>query len=86
MLDPFLGSGSVGVAAAVDGFQFLGVELEEESFEVAKCRVEYAIYHPHDFMGKKGSGDKVAKKEKREQKFRSKKEPKAKKGSQMSLL
>ncbi len=42
ILDPFVGSGSTGVAAFLEGDQFLGIELEEESAQVAKLRISAA--------------------------------------------
>jgi DNA modification methylase len=39
VLDPFLGSGSTGVAARDAGFKFIGIEKEEEYFEIAKKRI-----------------------------------------------
>ena len=41
VLDPFMGSGSTGCAAAHNGFDFVGIEMEEHSFEVAKARIDY---------------------------------------------
>ena len=41
VLDPFMGSGSTGKAAIRNGFNFIGIEMEEDSFEVAKARIEY---------------------------------------------
>ena len=41
VLDPFMGSGSTGCAAIKNGFDFIGIELEEESYQVAKKRIEY---------------------------------------------
>ena len=41
-LDPFLGSGSSGVAAIKNGFKFIGIEKEKESFKIAEARIEYA--------------------------------------------
>ena len=32
ILDPFLGSGSTGMASAIEGFDFVGMEKEEASF------------------------------------------------------
>lgn len=40
VLDPFMGSGSTGVAAMKAGFNFYGVELEPEYFEIAKARLK----------------------------------------------
>lgn len=39
ILDPFMGSGTTGVAAQNLGFKFVGVEMNEEYFEIAKRRV-----------------------------------------------
>lgn len=40
VFDPFMGSGSTGVAAKTEEFNFIGVELELEYFEIAKKRME----------------------------------------------
>ena len=42
VLDPFMGSGSTGVACAKNGFDFIGIEMEPEYIEIAKARIEYA--------------------------------------------
>jgi len=42
VLDPFMGSGSTGKAAALEGFQFIGIERDAEYFEIAKARIENA--------------------------------------------
>jgi len=39
VLDPFMGSGSTGVAARDEGMQFVGIEQEREYFEVARERL-----------------------------------------------
>lgn len=39
VLDPFMGSGSTGVAAAKEGFEFVGIEREPPYFEIAKARI-----------------------------------------------
>lgn len=39
VLDPFMGSGSTGVAAKSLGFDFIGCEMSEEYFEIAKNRI-----------------------------------------------
>lgn len=39
VLDPFMGSGSTGVAAKAGGFNFIGVEQEQEFFEIASMRI-----------------------------------------------
>jgi len=42
ILDPFMGSGTTGVAAMLEGHRFIGIEMEEESFEIARARIEWA--------------------------------------------
>jgi site-specific DNA-methyltransferase (adenine-specific) len=42
VLDPFMGSGSTGVAAIKNNFNFIGIEKETEYMEIAKARIEYA--------------------------------------------
>jgi DNA modification methylase len=42
VLDPFMGSGSTGVAAMLEGFNFIGIEREAEYVEIAKARIEKA--------------------------------------------
>lgn len=39
VLDPFMGSGSTGVACAMLGFQFIGIDADAEHFETACRRV-----------------------------------------------
>jgi site-specific DNA-methyltransferase (adenine-specific) len=39
VLDPFMGSGSTGLAAILEDFNFIGVELSEEYLEIAKNRI-----------------------------------------------
>jgi DNA modification methylase/transcriptional regulator with XRE-family HTH domain len=40
VLDPFMGSGSTGKAAMLEGFRFIGIEREAEYLEIAKARIE----------------------------------------------
>ena len=40
ILDPFMGSGSTGVAAIREGFKFVGIELNPEYVEIAQKRIE----------------------------------------------
>ena len=40
ILDPFMGSGSTGIGALLTGNRFVGIELESESFETARRRIE----------------------------------------------
>lgn len=43
VLDPFLGSGTTGMAAVVDGYTFIGIEKEAEYIPVADARI-HAVY------------------------------------------
>jgi site-specific DNA-methyltransferase (adenine-specific) len=40
VLDPFMGSGSTGKAAALEGFQFIGIEREADYIEIARARIK----------------------------------------------
>lgn len=42
VLDPFMGSGSTGKGAILEGFDFIGMELDPEYVEIAKARIKYA--------------------------------------------
>ena len=39
VLDPFMGSGSTGKAAVLEGFSFVGMELNADYFKIAQARV-----------------------------------------------
>ena len=42
VLDPFCGSGSTGKAALLEGFRFVGCELQPEYVAIAQARCERA--------------------------------------------
>tara|TARA_R100001510_G_C7644262_1_gene201731 strand:+ start:510 stop:1679 length:1170 start_codon:yes stop_codon:yes gene_type:complete len=42
VLDPFMGSGSTGKAAVAEGFSFVGIEMNENYFDVACARIDEA--------------------------------------------
>ena len=42
VLDPFCGSGSTGKAAVLEGFRFLGIELDPEYVEIAEARIRHS--------------------------------------------
>lgn len=47
ILDPFLGSGSTGKAAILEGFRFVGIEREADYAEIAKARLSHEFKkHP----------------------------------------
>jgi DNA modification methylase len=43
ILDPFMGSGTTGIAALQMGRQFIGIEREQKYFDIACKRIEQAI-------------------------------------------
>ena len=43
ILDPFMGSGSTGKAAILEGFRFIGIEQSPEYFAIARARINSAI-------------------------------------------
>lgn len=43
ILDPFMGSGSTGKAALLEGFRFIGVEREDEYMPIAQARIAAAV-------------------------------------------
>ena len=46
VLDPFMGSGSTGKAAILEGFNFIGIEREADYVEIAKARIASAQAQP----------------------------------------
>ena len=46
ILDPFMGSGTTGVACAKLGRKFIGIEIEPKYFEIACRRIEAAYAEP----------------------------------------
>ncbi len=42
VLDPFMGSGTTGMACVYEGFDFVGIEREEEYFKIAEKRIQHA--------------------------------------------
>ncbi len=41
MLDPFMGSGTTGCAAVVEGFEFVGIDVGADKIRVAEYRIQY---------------------------------------------
>lgn len=48
IIDPFLGSGTTGIAAVLEGRNFIGIEREPEYFEIAKTRILSALEEVKD--------------------------------------
>lgn len=42
ILDPFMGSGSTGKAAVLEGFRFMGLDITEEYMPIAEARIKWA--------------------------------------------
>ena len=52
ILDPFMGSGTTGVACAKLGRRFIGIEIEPKYFDIACRRIEQAYAQPDFFVEK----------------------------------
>ena len=50
ILDPFMGSGTTGVACAKLGRRFIGIEIEDRYFQIACRRIEEAYRQPDLFI------------------------------------
>ena len=50
ILDPFMGSGTTGVACAKLGRRFIGIEIEPKYFDIACRRIEQAYAQPDMFV------------------------------------
>jgi site-specific DNA-methyltransferase (adenine-specific) len=50
VLDPYMGSGTTGVACARAGRQFVGIEIDPTHFETACRRIEAAYRQPDLFI------------------------------------
>jgi DNA modification methylase len=49
ILDPFMGSGTTGVACAKLGRKFIGIEIEPKYFDIACRRIDDAYRQPRLF-------------------------------------
>ena len=43
VLDPFMGSGTTGIGAKAEGFDFIGIEREEEYLRIAEARIAQGV-------------------------------------------
>jgi DNA modification methylase len=50
ILDPFMGSGTTGVAAVKLGRKFIGIEIEPKYFDIACRRISEALKQPDMFI------------------------------------
>lgn len=45
ILDPYMGSGSTGISALLEGFEFIGMEMDEDYYKIAETRINnYELY------------------------------------------
>lgn len=58
VLDPFMGSGTTGVACVRLGRRFIGIEIDEGHFETACTRIRQAWNEP-DIFGREKSPSEV---------------------------
>ena len=49
ILDPFMGSGTTGVACVQTGRNFIGIEIDERYFAIAQRRIKDALQQPNLF-------------------------------------
>jgi DNA modification methylase len=52
ILDPFMGSGTTGVAAIQSGKKFIGIEIDTVYFDIACRRIDEALRQPDMFVQK----------------------------------
>ncbi len=50
ILDPFMGSGTTGIAAVKGGYSFTGIEIDPTYFEIACRRISEAHRQPDLFI------------------------------------
>lgn len=50
ILDPFAGSGTTGIAAALEGFRFVGIEREPDYHTIADARIRFWEQHGEDAL------------------------------------
>jgi len=50
VLDPFMGSGSTGVACVENGFDFIGIDMTTEYFKIAQARIQHEQDKPKPIL------------------------------------
>jgi len=43
ILDPFMGSGSTGKGAVIEGFNFVGIEIDPDYVAIATARIQHQL-------------------------------------------
>lgn len=49
VLDPFMGSGTTGVACKLENFDFIGIEMEQDYFNISSARINNAADEEEEF-------------------------------------
>ena len=52
VLDPFMGSGTTGMGCVAENRDFIGIELEEYSYMIARKRIEYFMQNEEEVIRK----------------------------------
>lgn len=60
VLDPFMGSGTTGVACVQLGRKFIGIEIEPKYFDIACTRIEDALRQPDLFVKQPSKSEQLA--------------------------
>ena len=50
VLDPFMGSGTTGMAAILESRDFIGIEISEEYYNIARKRIAWAQAQPRKLL------------------------------------
>lgn len=50
VLDPFMGSGTTGIAATQEGFNFIGIEMNDEYIEIANHRISHWVEEKQELI------------------------------------
>lgn len=50
VIDPFLGSGTTGIAAVLEDLRFGGSELQERYHQIARARIQHALMNPDAWL------------------------------------
>ena len=50
VLDPFMGSGTTGIAATQEGFNFVGIEMDDEYIKIANHRISHWVEEKQELI------------------------------------
>ena len=56
VLDPFMGSGSTGKGAVIEGFNFVGIEQDADYLDIARARIQWACDQEVQLTIEEGGG------------------------------